>query len=202
VSTLQDPSRNESIRLWPLWVSIGCPLLLIVLNSTPITTDFAFVVMGLPALWLAWVCVGVCAAIFTVRWLWQRAWRQAVIGAVLPLAILGAGLHFIAFIHSCDDAGDIVHFVLMRPSYLKAIRATPPHGEARLLTFNLGGMNWAPRGFVYDESDEVLRAPSLQSLAWKARAQNSELSCDDYQAQPFPGHLAFTRHWYLVSFPC
>ncbi|HEX4808622.1 MAG TPA: hypothetical protein VH325_06825 [Bryobacteraceae bacterium] len=195
-------SSKGDIQLWPLWLAIGCPLLLIALNSTPISPDLVFVLIGVPALVLIWACMGVCAAILTLRWLRQRAWLQAMIGAVLPLVVLGVSLHLFAFIHFCNDAGDIVHFLVMRPLYLKTIRATPPNGEARLLTFNLGGMIWASRGFVYDESDEVLRAPSLQTPAWKARAQNSELSCEGYYARPFPGHFAFARHWYLVSFPC
>jgi hypothetical protein len=61
-------------------------------------------------------------------------------------------------------------------------------------------MGWASRGFVYDESDEVLRDPSLQSAGWKDQA-NSELGCG-YGAQSFPGHFAFMQHWYLASFTC
>ncbi len=94
-----------------------------------------------------------------------------------------------------------MHFLVKRPSYVEAIRATPPNGEPRLVVFNLGGMIWSSRGFVYDESDEVVREPSRQSSAWKARAQDSELGCG-YGAQPMLGSFAFSRHWYLASFAC
>ena len=84
---------------------------------------------------------------------------------------------------------------------MKTVRATQPSGNARLLTINLGGMIWASRGFIYDESDEVVREPSLQSPGWKMRAQDSELGCG-YGAIPTPGPLALTRHWYIASFAC
>ena len=120
---------------------------------------------------------------------------------VLPLVILAVGLHLIEFIHFCNNAGDTVHFYLRRPAYVKVVRATPPNGNAPLVTINLGGMSWASRGFVYDESDEIMRDPSAQSAGWKARAQDSELGCG-YDAMPIPGPSAFTRHWYIASFAC
>jgi hypothetical protein len=198
----QGTSRKEHTSLWPIWVAIGFPFLLIAIEATPIATDFAYVIVGLPALLAMWTGVGVWAAILTVRRLSQRAWQLAAISAVLPLAILGVGFQLLPFIHFCNDAGDILRFLVMRPSYMKTISAATSNGEARLLVFNLGGMSWSSRGFVYDESDEVIRDPSLQTSGWKARAQNSELSCSGYYAQPFPGHFGFTRHWYLASFPC
>jgi hypothetical protein len=197
----QDSSHKDRVPLWPVWAAIGFPLLLIVLEATPIAPDFVFVMMGVPALLLTWAATAVWAAILTVRWLWKREWRRAVVSVILPLVVLGVGLNFLAFIRFCSNAGDVAHFYVRCPSYLKAVRATPPNGEPRLLTFNLGGMVWASRGFVYDESDEVLRGPSMQSPGWKARAQRSELGCG-YGALPIPGPSALTSHWYLASFAC
>ncbi len=84
---------------------------------------------------------------------------------------------------------------------MSAVRATQCNGEPKLLTFNLGGMIWASRGFMYDESDEVVREHFTRSAGWKARAQNSELGCS-YGAMPIPGPSALTKHWYLASFAC
>ena len=84
---------------------------------------------------------------------------------------------FWGFIHFCTYAGDVMHFQVMRPFYASEIRATPPKGEPHLIVFNRGGMIWASRGYVYDESDEVTRAGSLRSFGWKARANNTDLSC-------------------------
>ena len=197
----QDSSHKYRVPRWPVWIAIGFPLLLIVLEATPIAPDFVFVMVGLPALLLAWAAFGVWAAILTARRLWKREWRRAMVSVVLPLVVLGVGLNSLAFIRSCGDAGDVVHFYARYPSYMTIVHATPPDGKPRLLTFNLGGMSWASRGFVYGEGDELMLEPSMQSASWKIRAQNSELGCG-YGALPIPGPLAFTQHWYIASFAC
>jgi hypothetical protein len=188
-------------RLWPVWASIVLPLLLVALNSTPIATDLAFVIIGIPVLLGIWACLGIWALILTVRHMRRREWSLAVASAVLPLVILGAGLRRWQFIHLCNDGGDVVYFKAERSSYLERIHATPPDGEPRLLVFNRGGMLWASRGYVYDENDEVVRGELLRSANWRARADNTELTCG-YYAQPFPGNFEFTQHWYLASFDC
>ena len=197
-----DAAQVSSVkRLWPVWVSLGLPLLLVALNSTPIATDFAFVIIGIPVLLGIWACLGIWALILTVRHMRRREWSRALASALLPLVILGAGLRFWRFIHLCNDGGDVVYFIAERSSYLEKIRTVPPNGEPRLLVFNRGGMIWASQGYVYDESDEVVRDEPLRSANWKARSDNTELSCG-YYAQPFPGHFSFTQHWYLASFNC
>jgi hypothetical protein len=201
MSDLQDSPHKERIPLWPIWVAVGFPLLLIVLETTPIATNFAFVMIWLPGFLITWAILGFWAVILTVRWMCRRAWRRAMISVVLPLIVLIAGLQTLSFIRFCSNAGDTLHFYVRYFSYVRTARAEPPNGEPRLLTINLGGMSWASRGFVYDESDELLRDPSMQSSGWKARAQNSELGCG-YGALPMPGPIALTQHWYLASFAC
>jgi hypothetical protein len=187
--------------LWPVWVSIALPLLLVALNSTPIGMDFAFVIIGIPILLGLWVCLGIWALILSIRDLLRREWSRAVVSAILPLVILSAGLRCWQFIHLCNDGGDIGYFLAERSSYLENIHTIPSNGEPRLLVFNRGGMSWASRGYVYDESDEIIRDEPLRSAMWRARADNTELTCG-YYAQPFPGHFSFTKHWYLASFDC
>ncbi|HKF48605.1 MAG TPA: hypothetical protein VKB38_14710 [Terracidiphilus sp.] len=199
--TSLDASSSEATRLWPIWVAFGFPLLLIALEATPIAPNFLYVMLGIPALLLVWAGIGVWGAILTVRLLLRSAWRKAVIAAVLPLAIVGVALRPTSFIHFCSYAGDTIHFYVRYPSYMKAVQATPQNGEPRLLTFNLGGMIWASSGFVYDESDQMMRGPSMQSSDWKIRTQNSELGCG-YGAIPMPGPTRFAKHWYIAWFPC
>ena len=184
-----------------MWIAIGFPLLLIVLNSTALGPNFVFVMIGIPVLLCVWAGWGIWALIRTIVCTRRREWPQAVISAVLPAVILFAGLWFWNFIHFCNAGGDVVHFIVERPAYLTEIRGTPSNGAPRLLVFNRGGMIWASRGYVYDESDEVVREGSRQSASWKSRAYNTELSCG-YYAEPFPGRFSFTRNWYLVSFNC
>jgi hypothetical protein len=194
-------SLAKVLRFWSVWAAVGFPILLVGIEATPLAPDFAYVLIGLPALLLVWACLGLWAAIIAIRRLAHRDWQRAVISAVLPLVVLGAGLHFWAFIHACGIAGNAVHFYVRYPSYMKAVRATPTNGEPRLITFNLGGMSWASQGFVYDESDEIMRGPSMRSPHWTARSQNSELSCG-YGAVPMPGPYTFAKHWYIAWFPC
>ena len=157
--------------------------------------------MGIPLLMSMWACLGIWALILTVQRMRRREWSLAVASAILPLVILCVGLRFWQFIQLCNDGGDVVHFIAERSSYLKKVPATPPNREPRLLVFNRGGMVWASRGYVYDESDEILREEPLRSAGWRARADGTELSCG-YYARPFPGHFAFAQHWYLASFAC
>lgn len=176
-------------------------MLLIILEATPIAPNFVFVMIGVPGLLLAWAALGLWAAILTVRLLGEFAWKRALVCAVLPIVVLGVGLNPFGFIRFCNNAGDVVHFYARYASYMRTVRAAPSTGEPQLLTINRGGMIWASRGFVYDESDEVLRDPSRQSEAWKARAQASELGCG-YGAIPIPGPSVLIRHWYVASFAC
>lgn len=192
---------SSSKKLWPVWVAFGLPLLLILLNSMPFAMDFVFVVLGIPALLFVWCCLGIWSLVLTVRRCWRRQFSRAVVSAILPLVIFGAGLRFRGFINLCNVGGDVLHFMFVRSAYLKEIRNTPSNGEPRLIIFNRGGMIWASRGYVYDESDEVVREGSLRSASWKARADGTELTCG-YDAEPFPGGLWFSRHWYIASFNC
>jgi hypothetical protein len=183
-----------------VWFAIGFPAGLVILNAISIAT-FVFVMIGIPALLILWACSGVWALVASICHVRHRDWSQALISAVLPVVIICAATHFWGFVHFCNDAGDVVHFVAERPSYLRALRATQSNGDPRLAVFNRGGMIWASRGYVYDESDEIIRDESLQTSTWKSRARDTELGCG-YFAKPFPGDFSFTHHWYLASFGC
>lgn len=197
-----DAARESRVKkFWPVWIAVALPLLLVILNSTPIGPDFVFVIIGIPILLGIWACFGIWALILTLGRMRRREWSRAVASAVLPLIILVAGVRFWQFVHLCNAGGDIVHFIAVRSSYLKEIHAIPRNGEPRLLIFNRGGMIWSSSGYVYDESDEVVLVERLQSPGWRARADGTELGCG-YHARPFPGHFSFTQHWYLASFNC
>lgn len=186
---------------WPAFASFGLPLVLIAIEATPIGPDFVFVLIGIPLLLLAWACLGIWALVITFRRVRRRQWSHALASGILPLTILVAGLQFWNFIHLCIYCGDVVHFIAARSSYVREVRSFPQDGEPRLLVFNLGGMSWASRGYVYDETDELLLAPAHQSASWKIRADQTELTCG-YFAEGFPGHSSFTTHWYIASFSC
>lgn len=192
--------RNPLKTYWPVWIAIGFPAVLILLNSTPIATNFVFVLLGIPAVLFVWLCLGISALIVGIRHARHHDWSRAAVCAVLPLVILAAGTLLLGFVHFCNDAGDVVYFLVERQLYVQQIAATTSTGP-RLIVFNRGGMIWASRGYVYDESDEIMLDESQQSPGWKARAAKTELGCG-YSAEPLPGHFWFARHWYLAAFPC
>jgi len=196
-----DAEQGLLRKFWPVWVAVACPVLLVVLIATPLGPDFVFVVIGIPGLLLIWGCLAIWALLLSCRRVRRRDWLRALASAVLPLVVLGAGARLRQFLLLCNEGGDVVHFLAARPSYVKELRALPPSDEPRLVVFNRGGMIWASRGYVYDESDEVVREDSMRTANWRARAAGTELSCGFY-ARSFPIHFSFTQHWYLASFPC
>jgi hypothetical protein len=187
--------------LWPPILSISLPLLLIGLNATPIGYNFVYVIAALPILLGVWACFGVWALILVIRYTRRRQWLPTISSAMLPLVVLLSGIWHWQFIHACNDGGDILYFVANRSSYLEAVKKTRSDNDLRLIVFDRGGMSWSSRGYVYDESDEIVRDVSERSARWKVQADGTELTCGFY-ASPFPGHPLFARHWYLASFAC
>lgn len=54
--------------------SIGVPLLLVALNSTPVGLEFVFVIIGFPVLFGLWACLGIWTLVLTVRHMRRREW--------------------------------------------------------------------------------------------------------------------------------
>jgi hypothetical protein len=77
-----DAFDAKRVQFRPLWIAAGLPLLLIAVNSTPVGSDLLFVIAGTPMLMLVLACVGVWTALTTFRWLRNRTWLQASVGAV------------------------------------------------------------------------------------------------------------------------
>ena len=56
-----DTSRKKCVQCWPLWIAIGFPILLIILQASPIAPNFVFVMLGVPTLLHAWAGAGIWA---------------------------------------------------------------------------------------------------------------------------------------------
>lgn len=185
--------------LWPLWIAIAFPLYLILVNTIPF--GFLLAILGLLFLSPLWAGAGIWALVLSLRHIWRHQWSRATRTAILPIVVLIAGFNFWGFVHLTNDCADVLHFAVRRATYMRKIEQMPSNGEPRLVVVNFGGMIWASRGVVYDESDEIMLDPSKQSFRWKTQAEQSELACG-YFARPIPGPAFFSRHWYLASFPC
>jgi hypothetical protein len=195
-STSAEMAPRSRFPRWLLAAGLGVPLALIVLAASPLGTNFFYVVVGIPALLLAWAIAGVGALIVGVRSAMRKDWRRCVIASVLPVVLLVVAVDPIRFVRSCNHIGDVIHFMVAKPYYDRQIAALPVERGPRLVVFDWGGMVWASSGLVYDETDQVALPRDRQSADWLAQASRSELSCEGYGVQPLWGH------YYLADFPC
>jgi hypothetical protein len=179
-----------------IYLSIGLPMALVLLAASPLGTNFVYVMAGIPGLLFAWLIVGIWSFAMSVQLAVKRLWLCSLQALILPAVLVGVALNPLRFIHLCNYSGDVVHFVLARPYYDHKIASLPPTNQPRLAVFNWGGMIWASRGLVYDESDEVALPPGHQSAGWLSNPARAELACDGYVVQ------RLWSHFYLAQFPC
>jgi hypothetical protein len=176
--------------------AIGLPIALVILAASPLGTNFAYVVTGIPSLLAVWLGIGIWSAVLADRFALRHLWLRSLQAAFLPVVLIGVAFNPLRFVLLCNYSGDVLHFALAYPYYEHRINSLPRGSQPRLAVFNWGGMIWASRGLVYDESDEVALPPGHQSTAWLANPARAELACDGYAVQPL------WSHYYLAQFPC
>jgi hypothetical protein len=186
----------DRMARWPLVILVVVALTIIVCRASPLGPNFLYVVFGLPFLHAILIIAAVPAGISAIKAVKIRAWRKATSCAVLPVFVLANVPCPLAFVHTCNMIGNVIHFGIMRRQYLSTIRALPETEQPKLQVFNWGGMIWASNGVVYDESDEIVLPRGKQSASWMARANKTELGCGGYSITSMGGHF------YLADFPC
>jgi hypothetical protein len=191
----QKPAPDRLLR-WVAAIGFGVPLALVMFATSPLGPNFFYVLAGIPALLILWVIVGLIALIVSIRSAMRREWRRCVLAAILPVVLLIVAFDPVRFVRSCDYTGDVIHFIAMKSGYDRTIATLPADQHPRLAVFDWGGMSFASRGLVYDESDQVASPKGSQSADWLAEASHTELSCEGYGARPL------WDHYYLVDFPC
>jgi hypothetical protein len=198
----QPAKKPDRFVLWPLIVVLMVSVLwAVVIGFFPgllfiLVFEFSRpgVLLLLPGMLL--FGAGIAATLVAIAAARREAWRRAVSAAVLPVAMVAVALNFSGFSQLCREAGDRLHFYVMRPSYLAQVAATPSLGHPRLLIWNWGGMVFSSKGVVYDESDEIALPAEQQSIEWKTNPGLGELACGGYGFEPMGDHL------YLAWFPC
>ena len=191
----QNPAPYRLLR-WVAAIGLGVPIALIAFAASPLGPNFIYVVVGIPALLFLWVIAGLVALIVSIRSAMRKEWRRCVMATILPVVLLIVAFDPVRFVRSCDYLGDVIHFIAMRPTYDRTIAALPADQRLRLVVFDWGGMSFASRGLVYDETDQVALPRGRQSPDWLAKASRTELSCEGY------GVRALWDHYYLADFPC
>lgn len=175
--------------IWPIALACIFPLVLIILWSGPFDLAFA----GVPVLFFVWTVSAVAASGMASFSAGAQIWRRALSLSVLPLltlvAIANAGLVWPLAI----EAGERLHFQVMRRSYLEDVSMLRSVEGPRFAVWLWGGFV-VGHGVVYDESDEIVLPE--QSPAWKKRVENTEVgSCG-------AGGLPLGSHFYLVRTGC
>jgi hypothetical protein len=173
----QKPAVSRLLR-WTAAIGIGVPIALIAFAASPLGPNFFYVLVGIPALLFLWVVAGLGALIVSIRSAMRKEWRRCVLAAILPVVLLIVAFDPVRFVRSCDYAGDVIHFIVMKSSYDRTISALP--ADQRLVVFDWGGMSFASHGLVYDETDQVALPRGRQSGDWLAQAGHTELSCEGY----------------------
>src|SRR5262245_19518786 len=100
----------SSFSIWPLTLTAGFPLALVLIWSGPFTLGF----VGAPVLLLTWSAATVLAIILGSVAIFQHAWRRAVSMLPLPLPTLTSALNFDTLWPLAISAGDHIHFRVMR----------------------------------------------------------------------------------------
>ena len=180
---------------WPILVAFGGPAAIIAVRASPLGIEFFWVVIGVPAVLVAWAAAALWAVGLVVLSARRRAWARLASAATLPLAVLVSAISPGEFVSSCTRLGDVLNFEVLHASYQARVAALPDQGAPKLAVFNRGGMIWSSQGVVYDATDEVALPPERQSPAWKERASRSELACG-YSVVPL------RDHFYLGYFDC
>jgi len=186
----------DNFLFWPTLVSLGIPATHVVIRATPLGAELGYVLLGMPLLAMAWVGFGVAGVVMLTRSVMSKTARRAL--SWLPVClVVGMGASQLDTVRRYTNlTGDLLHFAFMYPYYRSVIGEFPHGGEPKLLVFNFGGMIWASRGIVYDESGEIEKPEGQQSDAWKLRATYTELGCGGYSYTPL------TQHFYIADFPC
>lgn len=125
---------TDRFVLWPLALTCGFPVVLFILWSGPLIMMFL-----LPFLFSAWIFSALLAsgmAFFSARaHLWRRAFSLSVLPLVSLFGICNADTVWPLII----EAGENLHFQIMRRSYLEEVSKLPSAGEPRFALWVWGG---------------------------------------------------------------
>src|SRR5580698_10563943 len=136
-------SGRELILL--LISAVGSSLALIVIDSTPLATEFGFPLIALPTLALIWAVVGIRFAVLFMRFALRRSWRPSFALSLLLAAAILLAVNFFPFIRECSYLGGALRFAANRSYYDSQVAHLPVDDKPRIGFFSWGGMIWASR---------------------------------------------------------
>lgn len=179
-----------------LILAVGSSLALVLMDATPLDTEFIYPLCAISGMVIVWAVIGLWSATLFIRCVRKRSGKQIILPGFLLVTSFLVALNLLPFLRGCNYLGAALRFAATRSYYDQQVALLPIGGGPRLAIFIWGGMLWASQGVVYDESDEIALPPGQQSAAWRANADLSELSCRSWDAR------RFWSHYYLVGFSC
>lgn len=174
---------------------LGWALLCLGLTLLPDSYFFVVAMFGAIPILLAWLAIAIWSLKIGARSFWDQTWLSLsafLAPVVIPFLVVQA-------IPYAQYPEDYAHFVAMRPVYDAAVARLPKDGR-RFAEFNWGGMLFASKGVVYDETDEVGRPFGHQSAEWKRRMKNTDLTCG--LDGPVGEVIPLEGHYFVVGFGC
>ncbi|MDZ5650488.1 hypothetical protein [Nitrospirillum sp. BR 11828] len=190
-------SAPDRPALWPL-LAMASVFAGLVLVDAALEWEPPFDALALLLVLALWCAAAMAAASLAVQAGRQGQPRRAASLALLPLAFLVTVAQPKLVMGGAQTLGDRLHFMIEYQEYLALIRAMPDTGEPKLLTVDWGGFLTASTSLVYDESDEMALPPERRSTAWRARAQQTILSC----AYGYWVRTTLGGHFYAVGVGC
>jgi hypothetical protein len=188
--------KHARVPVFLMILAVCSLIALILIDATPFDTEVGYTLFVLPSLVVVWAVIGVWSAALYIRYARRGARKQSRLPGVLVVASILLAFNFFPLVRGCNYLGGALRFSLTRSYYEQQIALLPVGDKPRLAVFIWGGMIWASRGVVYDESDEIAMPPGQQSALWKDKARGGELSCGNWDAR------RLWSHYYLVGFSC
>jgi hypothetical protein len=119
----------------------------------------------------------------------HRHWRKAISLSILPIVSLAAVLNAALVWSFAIEAGEKIHFQIVRSSYLREVSKLSA-SEPRFVIWHWGGFIIG-HGVVYDESDEILLPE--HSSAWSKRVAATEVGMCGAWGIPLGDHFYLVR---------
>jgi hypothetical protein len=171
--------RNAAFPKWLIGFGLAIPLVLVLFAASPAGYNILYFELGRPALLMIWAATGIMSAALSLRSAFRGAWLQSVVALLVPLCLLVVALDPSKFLGLTQNAGNILRFMAMRPSYDARVASLPTGTHPRIVEFDWDGMPWVTFSVVYDESDEIALPREQQSADWRVQAKG-HLICDGY----------------------
>ncbi|MDZ5650490.1 hypothetical protein [Nitrospirillum sp. BR 11828] len=184
--------EDDGYVLWPVLTALGLASVAVLITASLAELSL-LCLLSLIGLMYAAALTAAMAGIMAAHAIGRRRWRRALSLILLPLIVVPALKWREELARPIFVTGEVLHFLALRPVYLRRIQAMPDTSAPKLALFIWGGWLATSYGIVYDESDEVALPAERRSNAWTSRTDQTLLSCGYSLDADFGGHFYFVN---------